>query len=112
MATTTNQPAAETQSIRLKRFQDVKSSYVGAEGTPERHTYEAELRAEVIAEKIKELRKARHMTQQELGDKIGVKKAQVSRLESSTANITLDTLQKVFLALGARVTFGIEPLGE
>lgn len=102
----------KTAPIRLKRFQDIKSNYVGAEGTAERNEYEAELRAELIAEKIKELRQVRNMTQEELGQKLGVKKAQVSRLESSTANITLQTLQKVFTALGARVNFAIELIDE
>jgi len=105
-----NSATEEIRPIRLKRFQEVKSKYVGAEGTPERNAYELELRAELIAEKIKELRKAQNMTQAELGEKIGVKKAQVSRLESSTANVTLETLQKVFQALGARVKFEIETL--
>ena len=37
-------PCAEAvQPIRLRRFQDVKSNYVGAEGTPERAEYETEL---------------------------------------------------------------------
>jgi HTH-type transcriptional regulator / antitoxin HipB len=111
-ATTADQATELTRPLRLKRFQDVKDSYVGAIGTPERNNYELELRAEIIAEKIKELRQAQNMTQEELGQKLGVKKAQVSRLESSTSNITLDTLQKVFLALGARIRFDIEVVGE
>ena len=89
--------------IRLKRFRDVKDKYVGAVGTPEREQYEAELSAELIAEKIKELRKAKRLTQEELGQRLGVKKSQVSRLESTTSNITIETLQKVFQALGARI---------
>ncbi|TGE05551.1 helix-turn-helix domain-containing protein [Hymenobacter fodinae] len=92
--------------IRLKKFNDVKDKYVGASGTPERETYEAELSAE-IAETIKSLRKANKLTQEELGEKLGVKKSQVSRLESSTANITIDTLQKVISALGARLELNI-----
>lgn len=111
-ATTVDQTIETTRPLGLKRFQNVKDLYVGAVGTPERSNYELELRAEIIAEKIKELRQAQNMTQEELGLKLGVKKAQVSRLESSTANITLETLQKVFLALGARIRFDIEVMGE
>ena len=111
-ATAANQSTELIRPIRLKRFQDVKDRYVGAIGTPERSSYELELRAEIIAEKIKELRQAQNMTQEELGQKMGVKKAQVSRLESSTSNITLETLQKVFLALGARIRFDIEVIGD
>ena len=110
MAQQPTKSTTEASSLRLQRFQEVKSKYVGAEGTPERNQYETELRAEIIAEKIKALRLSRNMTQEELGEKLGVKKAQISRLESATANITLETLQRVFLALGARVTFEIELL--
>jgi HTH-type transcriptional regulator/antitoxin HipB len=54
-----------------------------------------------VAGKIRRLRKENRLTQQELGDRVGVQKAQISRLESSTANMTIDTLQKILLALGA-----------
>ena len=57
-----------------------------------------------VADKIKELRKNSQLTQQELGNRVGVKKAQISRLESSTANMTIDTLQKILLALGASLS--------
>ena len=102
-----NQEEGVATPLRLKKFNDVKNKYVGAPGTTEREAYEAELSAELIAEKIKQLRKAKKLTQQELGDKLGVKKSQVSRLESSTSNVTIETLQKVFSALGAKVQFTV-----
>lgn len=107
-AATPDQTPEAVQPLRLKRFQEVKDQYAGVIGTSERNEYESELRAEIIAEKIKELRQSQNVTQEELGRRLGVKKAQVSRLESNTANLTLGTLQKVFSALGARIRFDIE----
>ncbi len=39
---------------------------------------------------------------------VGVQKAQISRLENSAGNVTIDTLIRVFRALNARVMFRIE----
>jgi len=39
---------------------------------------------------------------------IGVKKAQISRLENNTGNVTIETILKVFNALGAKVNFNIQ----
>jgi len=48
------------------------------------------------------------MTQGELGKLIGVQKAQISRLESNTSNVTVDTLLRVFTALRAKVKLQVE----
>jgi transcriptional regulator with XRE-family HTH domain len=48
------------------------------------------------------------LTQEELGQLIGVQKAQISRLESSASNVTVDTLMKVFTALKAKVKIQVE----
>jgi len=39
---------------------------------------------------------------------IGVKKAQISRLERNTGNVTIETILKVFNALEAQVNFHIK----
>lgn len=48
------------------------------------------------------------MTQEQLGELVGVQKAQISRLESNASNVTMDTLMKVFTALKAKVKLQIE----
>jgi transcriptional regulator with XRE-family HTH domain len=57
---------------------------------------------------IKQTRKERHLTQEELGKLIGVQKAQISRLENNASNVTMDTLIKVFSALKAKVKLQVE----
>ena len=53
-------------------------------------------------EAIKKAREANHLTQEQLGEKIGVQRAQISRLEKGRSVITLPTIEKVFKALGIK----------
>jgi len=63
---------------------------------------------DLIGKAIKESRKERNLTQKQLGELVGVHKAQISRLESNASNVTMDTLMKVFSALKAKVKLQIE----
>ncbi len=63
---------------------------------------------DLIGKAIKQTRKDRHLTQEELGKLVGVQKAQISRLESNAGNVTIDTLIRVFNALKAKVKLQIE----
>ena len=98
----------------MKRYtlEEAKDQLIGLNGTPERDTYEFELKLELIGDMIQQARKQRNMTQEQLGELIGVKKAQISRLENNTGNITLETVLKVFKALDARVNFNIQMLNN
>lgn len=76
----------------------------GEKGTPERDAMEArlkeDLQAHYIGETIKAERLRQHLTQEELGAKVGVKKSQISKLESGKCVITLPTMSRIFKALG------------
>ena len=50
------------------------------------------------------------MTQEELGKLIGVQRAQISKLENNTTNVTIETILRVFSALKAKVNFNVEIL--
>lgn len=76
----------------------------GAVGTPERDEMEAQLKEELhdyfVGEAIKKARLAQHLTQAQLGERVGVQRAQISRLEKGKSVITLPTMRRVFRALG------------
>lgn len=76
----------------------------GKVGTKERDNMETQLKEEVnnylVGEAIKKARQQRHLTQEELGEKVGVKKSQISKLENGRSIITLPTMSRVFKALG------------
>lgn len=61
---------------------------------------EADLNAYFVGEAIKKARQAQNLTQEQLGERIGVQKAQISKLEKGKSVITLPTISRVFRALG------------
>ncbi len=48
------------------------------------------------------------MTQEQLGELVGVQKAQISKIENSVKNARFETILKVFDALEAKVNFNVE----
>ena len=86
----------------------VKDDFVGKPVTPEREQYEVELKLDVLGDLIRRTRKDRNLTQEELGKLIGVKKAQISKLESNASNMRIETLIRIFDALKAHVKFQVE----
>ncbi len=82
--------------------------HIGKRGTPERETFENELRIDLLGQAIKQARQERNLTQEQLGELVGVQKAQISKIENSVKNARFETILKVFDALGARVSFSVE----
>ena len=100
----------ETKKNKMKMMtlDELKNKDIGEIGTPERDKYEFDLRMELLGEMIKSVRKERKLTQQQLGELIGVQKSQISKLERNTKNVTIETILKVFRALKANVRFSVE----
>jgi HTH-type transcriptional regulator/antitoxin HipB len=94
----------------MKKYtiEEVQDQLIGEIGTPNRDRFEYELQMEMIGSVIKQTRKERKLTQEELGKRIGVKKSQISRLESNASNATIDTIIRVFRALKAKVKLQVE----
>jgi len=82
---------------------ELKDKTLGKVGTLKRDTYEQELRVELLAEQIKQLRIERNLTQEQLGELVGVQRAQISKMENNTGNVTISTLLKIFGALKAKL---------
>ena len=93
-------------------FDQIKDEFIGEIGTEKRTLYEQELQMEVLGDLIKKVRLERNMTQEELGKLIGVQRAQISKLENSTTNVTVETVLRVFSALKAKVNFNVELLNN
>jgi len=96
--------------MKTYTLDEVQDNLIGTIGTAERDRFEYELQLDMIGKAIRQTRKERHITQEELGKLIGVKKAQISRLENNASNVTFDTLFRVFTALKAKVTFQVDIL--
>lgn len=97
---------AKTQ-MKSFTLAEMKDKYIGKEGTEQRDQYEYELRMDVLGRMIKKARQERNLTQEQLGELVGVQKAQISKLESSANSATIDTILKVFKALKADIHFNV-----
>ena len=99
---------------KLKKYSldEIKDEFIGKKGTTDREQYEYDLQMDVLGELIKQTRIERNLTQEQLGDLIGVQKAQISRLENHTGNVTLSTILKVFSALKAKIKMQVELEGN
>lgn len=89
--------------MKLYSFDEVLDERFGKVGTHERDQFESDVdeavRAYHIGETIKAERLKHNLTQEQLGERVGVQKAQISRIEKGN-NITLPTMRRVFRALG------------
>ena len=86
--------------------------HIGKVGTERRDNFDNELKIELLGQAIKDARLERNLTQEQLGELVGVQKAQISKLENSLTNARLETILRVFSALGVRINFNIELLSN
>jgi HTH-type transcriptional regulator / antitoxin HipB len=94
----------------MKKYtlEELTDNYIGEKGTADREQFEFELKLDILGHMIKKARKEKKLTQQELGDLIGVQKAQISKIENNTKDVRLSTIIKVFDALKAKVKMTID----
>lgn len=76
--------------------------------TIQRQQVEKELRPELFGEAIKKVRKAKGLTQKQLGELVGVQKAQIAKIENAVKDARLSSIVKVFNALQVKVNFIVE----
>jgi HTH-type transcriptional regulator / antitoxin HipB len=100
------------KEMRKYSLDQIKDEFIGKKGTLDRDQYEYDLNMEILGDLIKQTRKERNLTQEQLGDLIGVQKAQISRLENHTGNVTLSTILKVFSSLKAKIKIQVELEGN
>ena len=100
------------KKLKLYSIDEITDKHVGKKGTKRRDTFENELRLDLLGNAIKQARKERNLTQEELGELVGVQKAQISKLEHSLTDARFETILKVFKALNAKINFNIELLDQ
>jgi len=98
----------KNKKMKMMTLDQMKDKDLGEIGTPVRDKYEFDLKMEVLGDMIKSVRKERKLTQEQLGELIGVQKSQISKLERNAKNVTIETILKVFGALKANVKFSVE----
>ena len=100
------------EALKIYSLEEMLDNHIGKIGTPKHEAFENELRLDLLGEAIKQARKDRNLTQEQLGLLVGVKKAQISKLENSLTDARFETIIKVFKALNAKVNFNVELLNQ
>lgn len=94
--------------MKTYSLEEMTDKHIGKKGTKKRDDFDNELRLDRLGYAIRQARKERDLTQKQLGEMVGVKKAQISKIENSTTDARFSTIMKVFEALGASVKFKVE----
>lgn len=101
--------------MKLYNFEELLEEDYGKVGTPERDAFEQSVddavQAYRVGEAIKKAREAQQLTQAQLGEKMGVQRSQVCRLESGKS-ITLASMMRAFRALGVQVALDMQGIGR
>lgn len=84
---------------------------LGVKGTPARDEYEQKIDAFLIGEAIKQARESKNLTQEQLGEMIGVQRAQISKIEKGN-NLTISTISRVFKAMGISANLELDGIGK
>ena len=102
----------KTEEIKRKGLDEMIDEHIGIKGTTERNIFEEELRLDLLGQTIKKIREEKNLTQEQLGKMVGVKKAQISKIENHLTDARFETILKVFRALDAKINFNVELLGH
>ncbi len=101
--------------MKLYDFEDFLDEEYGTVGTPERDDFEQNVddyvSAYKLGEAIKKARISQNLTQEQLGEKVGVQKSQISRLERGRS-ISLNSMTRVFKAMGIPLTLEVGNIGK
>ena len=95
---------------RIKRELPTANDYIdnqyGKQGTPEREEFNAKALSYYYGELIKEKRKEKHLTQQQLADQIGKERAYIAKIEQGKTDLQLSNFTKIINALGLSLQIG------
>ena len=102
-------------NMKLYNFEDILEEDYGKVGEPERDKFERSVDEAVqsyrVGEAIRQAREAQQLTQAQLGEKMGVQRSQVCRLESGKS-ISLASMMRAFRALGVQVALEMKGIGS
>lgn len=103
------------ETLKLYTTEELLNEDLGPVGTPERDQFEAKVAEEIhayhVGEAIRQARLSKNLTQEQLGEKMGVQKAQISRLEKGKS-ISFSSMMRVFKALGVQATLDLKGIGR
>ena len=94
---------------KTKPWEQIKDDVYGKKGTPRRDKLIREFETLKIGIVLRDAREKKHMTQEELGEKVDKKRTYISRIENDGSNMTLKTLYEIVeKGLGGKVKIQIQ----
>ena len=95
---------------RIKKELPTMNDYIddkyGKQGTPEREQFSKDALSYYYGELIKEKRKEKHLTQQQLADQIGKERAYITRIEQGKTDLQISNFVQIINALGLSLQVG------
>lgn len=95
---------------KLKKETHSANDYLDAKygevGTPDREEFSKNAIAFYYGELIKEKRKEKHLTQEELAQQIGKNRAYIARIEQGKTDLQLSNFMQIINALGLSLKIG------
>jgi predicted XRE-type DNA-binding protein len=73
----------ETNKFKTVSLDTMIDKHIGKIGTERRDAFENELRIDLLGQAIKQARQERNLTQAQLGELVGVQKAQISKIKNN-----------------------------
>ena len=92
-----------------KTINDLFDQKYGEKGSKTRQEFEQRAEAYMVAELVKESRKKAHLTQQQLAEKLNVKRTYISKIERASSDVRISTLRKIIeTGLGGKLNISVE----
>lgn len=102
-------------AMKLTTHAEMLNRHIGKVGTPERDEFDRKVNADIeaykVGEALKQARLAKNLTQEEVGERMGVTRGQVCRLEGGRS-ITFSSMMRAFRALGVEVALDMKGIGR
>ena len=92
-----------------KTINDLFDLKYGKKGSVGRQDFERKAEAFMVAELVKESRKKAHLTQQQLAEKLNVKRTYISKIERASSDVRISTLRRIVeTGLGGKLHVSVE----
>jgi ribosome-binding protein aMBF1 (putative translation factor) len=92
-----------------KTINELFDKKYGKKGTKSRNDFEQKAEAYMVSQLVRESRKKANLTQEQLAEKLNVKRTYISKIERASSDIRLSTLRKIIeTGLGGKLHINVE----
>ncbi|WP_027003639.1 helix-turn-helix domain-containing protein [Hugenholtzia roseola] len=94
---------------KITTLEDHLSKRYGEIGTPKRDAFEANAKAFLFGEMLKEARREANLSQQDVATRVGITQSLLASIEKGAADISLAVLVRIVeVGLGKKISFFIQ----